>query len=146
MAQSAEEVRTGSVEITEQIVRTIVDTGGYTHPLFRPIEDRDPSEGPTPLPGQGVLLLMGGLLEQSGLLDHAVALLELRSVKFFSMVRAGSVLTVDVRTGEGRRTSSGRIVQEYVWTVLDELGESVAQAEAVMLLNAESSDGKNTDQ
>ena len=51
-----------ALEVTEDLIATLVDRAGYTHPLFHP----PPGAGGPPLPGQGVLLLMGGLVEQSG--------------------------------------------------------------------------------
>ncbi len=133
MASQAESLRTATVEVTEDVAGTIIDTGGYTHPMFLANAERGEDEG-RPLPGQGVLLLMGGLLEQSGILDDAIALLELKSVRFLQMVRVGAELSVGVTAGESRTTSSGRIVQEYTWTVYDGETERVAEAQAVMLL------------
>lgn len=128
--------RTGSTTVTAETIDTIVTTGGYTHPLFRPNSERSADEGTTPLPGQGVLLLMGGLLEQSGILDHGIALLELKSVRFFQMVREGAVIRVEVEELESSATSRGKVVQHYQWTVVDENNERIAQVQAVMLVHA----------
>lgn len=129
-------LRTEPMTVTGETIDTIVTTGGYTHPLFRPNSERRADEGTTPLPGQGVLLLMGGLLEQSGILDHGIALLELKSVRFFQMVREGAVIRVEVEELESSATSRGKVVQHYQWTVVDENNERIAQVQAVMLVHA----------
>lgn len=127
-------VETSTVELTTDLVADLVTRGGYTHPLFDVATHGDD----TPLPGQGVLLLAGGLVEQCGVLDDAVAMLELKSVRFARMVRAGDRLRVRVVPGAWRRTSSGAYVQEFAWTVLTGEGgaaEPVAHADVVMLMN-----------
>lgn len=126
-----------AVEVTADLVATLVERGGYTHPLFH---DTPVSRGlgaSPPLPGQAVLLLAGGLVEQSGALDRAVALVELREVRFLRMVRAGDVLHVALTPGAGRATRSGRLVREDSWAVLDAADRPVLQATAVMLMQAD---------
>lgn len=122
-----------SVTVTAELVDTLIRRGGYTHPLFNP---PDPgSDGGPPLPGQAVLLLMGGLVEQSGQLDDAIALLELRRMRFHQLVRAGTTLRVRIERLASRSTSSGKVVAELRWTAVDADGADVAEAEAVMLMN-----------
>jgi acyl dehydratase len=128
-------VRTASIEITPELIETIISTGGYTHPLFNPTAAQLAAGTTAPLPGQGVLLLMGGLLEQSGALDRAIAMVELKNVRFLQMVTAGSSLSVELEPAESRVTSAGKIIQEYRWTVLDGHDEPVAEARAVMLMH-----------
>lgn len=122
-----------SVTITAELVETLIRRGGYTHPLFNP-PDAGRDGGP-PLPGQAVLLLMGGLAEQSGLLDDAVALLELRRMRFHQMVRAGTTVRVRIERLGSRPTSGGRAVVELRWTAVDADGALLAEVEAVMLMN-----------
>ena len=121
-------VRTPSREVTADLARQLVDAGGYTHPLFHP---EDPAD--RPLPGQAVLLLMGGLVEQSGALDHAVAMLELRRARFHTMVRPGSRIHVEVEPGGSEPTKNGRARQELTWTAYDDDG-AVATVEVLMLV------------
>jgi len=121
---------TPSVPVTEDLVGTLVETGGYTHSLFHA---GDPAR--RPLPGQAVLLLMGGLVEQSGVLDHAVALLEMRSVRFNAMVRPGARLRVEVRGETPEPTHGERARQWLTWTAYDE-DTMVAEAEVLMLVRA----------
>ncbi len=121
---------TPSVVVTADLATDLVTGGGYTHPLFHP---DDPTQ--RPLPGQAVLLLMGGLVEQSGVLDHAVALLEIRNVRFAAMVRPGTRLHVEVSLGVPEPTrTAGKARQQVDWTARDDDGTTVATAEVVMLV------------
>jgi hypothetical protein len=121
-----------SVLITDELISTLVATGGYTHPLFNP---NGLDGAARPLPGQAVLLLMGGLVEQSGLLDRAIALLELKRVRFEKMVHAGSRLGVEIIEGERSQTSSGKTLQEFTWIAHDQSGQHCARAEVLMLMD-----------
>jgi hypothetical protein len=123
-------VLTPSVEVTSDLVTTLIDRGGYTHPLFHP---DDPASA-APLPGQGLLLLMGGLVEQSGELDDAIAMVELRQVTFQKMVLPGTTVRVRLEPGERTMTSSGKILQEYAWTAVDASDVVLAQARVLMLM------------
>lgn len=116
-----------STEVTAELIRNLVTTAGYTHPLF------DPPGPETPLPGQGVLLLLGGLAERSGELDDAIAMLELRKATFHGMVRAGATLRIRIERLAAKTTSSGKVLQELRWTGLVE-GEPVADVEVLMLM------------
>lgn len=118
--------RTPDVEVTAQLVQDLVRLGGYTHPLF---------VGPdAPLPGQGVLLLMGGLVEQSGRFDDAIAMVELVGARFQKMVRVGDRLHAVITPGATSTTSSGKTLQEFEWRMQDAAGEPVAIATARMLM------------
>ena len=134
-ASAASGVDTPTVEVTDDLVADLVRRGGYTHPLFNPGDNGvDPGRA-VPLPGQGVLLLVGGLVEQSGLLDDAIALVELRSVRFLAMVTAGTSLGVRITEVERSTTSSGKTLQVFRWTAVTDDGVAVAEAEAVMLMH-----------
>lgn len=123
-------VSTPALQVTADLATTLVETGGYTHPLFHP---GDPAA--RPLPGQAVLLLMGGLVEQSGVLDHAIALLEIRRARFTAMVRPGARLRVEVVAGLAEPASRGRARQEVTWTAYDDdKDEAVAIADVLMLV------------
>jgi acyl dehydratase len=124
------ELVTPGVEVTADLVHELIELGGYTHPLFQ----ADRAEQGPPLPGQAVLLLMGGLVEQSGVLDDATALLELRRVRFHRMVAPGTSLRVRLAAGAETTTASGKLLREYAWTALDGAGEVLAEAEVLMLM------------
>jgi len=121
-----------AIDITADLVADLVDRAGYVHPLFHPLPGS--GVGP-PLPGQAVLLLMGGLAEQSGALDHAIAMVELKSVKFLGMLRAGATLRVSILPLDSRDTSSGAVIQNYRWTGVDGDGRAVVEADVVMLMS-----------
>lgn len=124
-------VRTPSREVTEELAAQLVDAGGYTHPLFHPDE---PAE--RPLPGQAVLLLMGGLVEQSGALDHAVAMLEIRQARFKAMVRPGHRLHVELTSAAPEPVKPGLARQEVTWTAYADDDEVVATVDVLMLVKA----------
>lgn len=123
-------VETPTVAVTAETISALVKIGGYTHPLFHRID------AGRPLPGQGLLLLMGGLVEQSGALDHAVAMVEIGRVAFHSMVVAGTRVRVRLEPGDSRPTRSGKVLQEWVWTALDQDDGVLATAEVLMLVRA----------
>lgn len=123
------------MEVTQELIDSIVSTGGYTHRLFNPTTEQQAAGQSAPLPGQGVLLLMGGLLEQSGELDHAVAMVELKNARFLQMVSAGTTLSVELEPTESHETSSGKLIQHYRWTALDGDDTPIAEVHAVMLMN-----------
>ncbi|MGW0505813.1 hypothetical protein [Micromonospora sp. NPDC003241] len=131
-APSPEPSAIPQVVVDADLVDTLIGRGGYTHPLFQRV-DGD-ADGP-PLPGQAVVLLLGGLVEQSGLLDDAIALLELRRARFHRMVKAGTTLRVRIERVASRVTSRGTYVVDFRWTGIDADDEPVAEVEAVMLMN-----------
>ncbi len=119
-----------AVEVTAGLIDDLVRLAGYTHPLFA---ERS-ADSDRPLPGQGVLLLMGGLVEQSGQLDDAVALLEMKRARFHRMVTAGTTLRVEIERGSERSTPGGRRLAEFTWTAVDG-DEPVATVDVIMLMN-----------
>jgi acyl dehydratase len=137
MSMSGAWAESPALAVTDELVATLVHLGGYTHPLFHP----PPGVAGPPLPGQGVLLLMGGLVEQSRALDGAVALLELRRARFHAQVRAGVTLRVRIEPLGARTTSSGKVVQDFQWTAVDADGRRVVEVEAVMLMDGEAGAG-----
>ncbi|CND51758.1 Uncharacterised protein [Mycobacterium tuberculosis] len=125
---------TPAIEVTQPLIDGLVGLGGYTHPLFNPGAPERAAGARAPMPGQGVLLLMGGLVEQSGLLDRAIALLELREVRFLKMLEAGTTLHVELTAGKTEKTSSGKLIQHYDWTAVDAEGARILEAKALMLM------------
>lgn len=84
--------------ITNEVRETLVGLGGYTHPLFG---------AGGPLPGQALLLLAGGLVEQTGAFDSSVtALVGLDAVRFHSPAGAGTEVHVLV-TVSGKEPTAG---------------------------------------
>jgi hypothetical protein len=121
-------VSSPDLRVTEEMITSLVSIGGYTHDLFQTV-------GSAPLMGQGVLLLAGGLAEQSGALDHAVALVGLEDVRFHKMVVPDMVISLQLQRLSSRPASSGRRIETYAWSVVDEAGDLVLETTAVMLTN-----------
>lgn len=118
-------VRSPAVPVTEDLVATLVRAGGYTHPLFAGAD--------APLMGQGLLLLAGGLAEQSGILDHAIALVGLDDVRFRAMARPGTSVTLVQERLDSTPTSDGRHLERYAWTAVDQSETVLLEAVASML-------------
>lgn len=117
----------------QDLIDMLVRLGGYTHPLFHPTAGQRSRGASAPLMGQGVLLLAGGLAEQSGVLDDAIALIGLADVRFHTMVRAGRSVRLVIDKGATTITSSGKRRTEYHWRVEDDEASLVLEATAMML-------------
>lgn len=107
-----------AVEVSESLVATLVDLGGYVHPLFHDDTYRRTHSplSAAPLPGSAVLHLLGGLAEQCGALDDtALVLLGFQEVRFVSPLLAGDTLTLELKVLDTRPTSSGRAVLQMQW-------------------------------
>ena len=92
------------------LVDSLVGLGGYTHPLFT-----DPAYLATtpfermPVPGEAVLLLMGGLVEGTGRLDETtIALLRFDAVAFEAPAFVDDTIHVDVTVLGKEPSASGR--------------------------------------
>ena len=115
-------------ELTLHDLKALVDIGGYVHPLFV-----NPDET-TPFPGQALLLISGGLVEQTdGLPDSIIALVELTEVRFLSMVTPTTKVRVRLDLHPVRHTSRpDRILHPMTWTLVSP-GDEHLRAEIVML-------------
>lgn len=119
---------TEEVAVTADLVATLLEAAGFVHPLFAA---SNPSR---PLPGQGVLLLMGGMLERSGALDHAIAMVGLEEVRFRTMVTAGDSIRAVLELRGARTTSSGSRIETFSCVVHNQRDEVVLQAIVQMLV------------
>lgn len=124
------------LDVTDDLVSALIRLGGYVHPLFAQTGEHAAVDVGPPLPGQALLLLAGGLAEQSGELDRARVMVELRSVRFLELVRAGSRLSLALYAGDERRTSGGSILREYRWELTNGPGRVVMEADVLMLMNS----------
>jgi len=133
------ELRSGvseEVSITDEMISTLVTTGGYPHPLF---QDgwRELGMRGRPLPGQAVLLLIGGAMERTGEFDHAIALLGIDDVNFLSPVVAGDIIRLEWQEIEFLPwKSAGRELLRMKWRVLNQLNELCIEASSRMLVRA----------
>jgi acyl dehydratase len=112
----------GSTVIDADTVRAVVQVGGFSHPLFT--DDayaRERGFTAAPLPGQALLVIMGGLVESTGEFNVGVrALLGYREVEFGRRVCAGDELRLDVAlvgTEEHPDPGLGVVVARFVGTV-----------------------------
>ncbi len=139
-----EPVRSPEREISQEMIDTLVAIGGFPHPLFHPTAEQRARGVSAPLMGQGVLLLAGGLAEQTGTLDDVIALVELSHVRFRTMVRAGARVRLEMQLLGTATTPSGRRRSEYRWVVRDGHGQVVLEATAVMLREPEPEPGRES--
>lgn len=121
-AVRGEGVDAGSREITAATVAEFVHAGGFTHPLFTdPDHARSRGFDAAPLPGQALLLVMGGLVEATGVFREGVrALLGYRDVEFGRRVCAGDVLHLQVEllgVEDHPEPGLGVVVARFVGTV-----------------------------
>ena len=122
------------IAITDEMISTLVATGGYPHPLFQEGWKEIGMRG-RPLPGQAVLLLVGGAMERTGKFDHAIALLGIDDVNFLSPVVAGDSSSLEWTESEFLPwKSQGRELLRMKWRVLNQLDELCMEASARMLV------------
>jgi acyl dehydratase len=81
----------GSRIITEKLAGELVAAGGFSHPLFTdPAYARGAGFDRTPVPGQALLLVAGGLVEATGAFSVGVrSMLGYDDVRFLRRVCAG---------------------------------------------------------
>lgn len=115
-------------ELTVDDLKVLVDVGGYIHPLFE-----HPDET-TPFPGQALLLICGGLVEQTdGLPPDIIALVEITDVHFLWMVTPPLAVRVRLDLHPLRPTSRpDRVLQPMTWTLVSQEAQHL-RAEVVML-------------
>lgn len=114
--------------LTTSDLRTLIDNGGYTHPLFHQSGNR------VPFPGQALLLVCGGLVEQTpGLPPNILALVEITRVRFLAMVIPPLEVHVCLDVREPEQTSrSDRVLYPMTWSLVSVEGEHL-RAEVLML-------------
>lgn len=126
--------------VTESMVTLLASLGGYTHPLFTDAEHPSPFPA-VPLPGQALLLLMGGLAEQSGVFDDTtVALLGFDAVRFARPALPGDTVVVEIEVlAKEPSTRTGVLVM--AWRCLSTRGDLLVDATARMLVRLPSPGG-----
>jgi acyl dehydratase len=132
-------IKTEPVEITEEIRSSLVQIGNYTHPLFSDLTvAKNSNMNSLPLPGQALLLLAGGAVENSGELDNAIALLELVETSFSKPAFAGDSITVEISKLDRKVTSDGeKSVDTFTWTILNQNGDLLAKTTVKMLMRVD---------
>ena len=135
-----ESFTTGKRTLDAGLVRALIAMGGYTHPLFTDSSylAKTPFDR-TPLPGQAVLLLMGGLVEGTGRLDETtIALLGFDAVRFDAPAFVDDTIHVEVTVLGKQPTASGeRGVVTFRWRCVNQQDVTLVDATARMLFRAE---------
>jgi acyl dehydratase len=103
--------------ITAADLDGMVAVGGYTHPLFTdPTYAASSAFGQRPVPGQGLMLVMGGLAEQSGIFDDTtIGLVAFDVVRFLAPAFAGDTVRLDMEVIAKERDHAGRGVLVFAW-------------------------------
>jgi acyl dehydratase len=122
--------------LDDETVHALIAHGGFTHPLFTDAEfAASTGFGGIVLPAQAVLMVMGGLVEQSGRFDRTtIALTGFDSVRFLKPVSAGDTIRTEVEVlGKEDTPSGARGVLVMSWRCVKGGGEPVAEATVRML-------------
>ena len=122
--------------------REVIAWAVYVHPLFTDpdIPARAGITG-SPVPGEMVLLLLGGLAEQTGVFDDTtLALVELEKVRFMSVAVLGDTVHLEMLvTKRALSPSRRRGFVTIKWTCLNQRSEMVLEAEALFAFRTEPS-------
>lgn len=124
--------------LTDEHRDVVATIGGYTHPLFTDpdyIRTKSPF-GSAVVPGQFTLFLLGGLAEQSGLLeDDVVALVGVDEVRFPSPALIGDTITLYLEVvGHQRRPGGSTGTITLHWRAKKQTGEEVLTCRVTMLI------------
>jgi acyl dehydratase len=143
--EEGERFESPSRKVDETLMRQLIQLGGYTHPLFtKPEFAKTTPLGRTPLPGEAVLLIMGGLLEQSGRFDETtIALVGFDEVHFKAPAFAGDEIRVLATVLSKKVSSSGaKGLVTFSWECLNSQGETLVETKAKMLFSLRGRDSQ----
>ena len=116
-------VDSAPLELTSAMLTDAVALAGYVHPLFTDPAHAEASPfGTRPAPGALLLLLLGGLAEQTPLFDeHVVALVGFDEVRFLAPAVAGTRLRgrFEVLDREPAASGNGGMVR-WRWSAVDD--------------------------
>lgn len=123
--------------LAEADVEQIVSVGGYTHPLFTdPAYAAASRFGRRPVPGQGVLLVMGGLAEQTDVFDATtIGLVGLDDVRFLAPAFAGDTVRLRLEILAKEQPKPGRGLLVMAWRCARVDGTALVEATARMLFS-----------
>jgi acyl dehydratase len=127
-------------QLDEDAMRRLIEIGGYTHPLFAdPAYAAASVFGRSPVPGAGLLLLMGGMAERSERFDEdTIALIGYDRVRFRSAAFPGDVVRLRIEV-VGKEPGTGRGQMTFEMTCLNQHDETLVEATARFLLRLEES-------
>ena len=131
-------MKTAPVLLTKDLRDSLVKLGNYIHPIFHDLAVAQSSGMQTlPLPGQGLLLLAGGAVEESGLVENAIALVGLGETKFVRPAFVGEEIIVEIHEASRTLTSAGdKAIGVFTWKIINGNDEVLATTTAKMLLRA----------
>jgi acyl dehydratase len=118
----------------------LIRLGGYTHPLFTdPAYAASSPIGRTPVPGEALLLIMGGLMEQTERFDETtIALVGFDAVRFAAPAFADDEIRVEAEVLAKEPSSSGRRgTVVFAWRCFNAAGDLVVDATARMLFRVD---------
>jgi acyl dehydratase len=133
--QIGDRISSPSFRLEAQRAQEVLRWAGYVHPLFTsPDYAETVGLAPGIVPGELVLLLLGGLAEQTGVFDETtIALAEFESVKFKKPARAGDTVRLEMELLKKHTSPSGRRgFLTFRWTCLDQSDELVLETNAVL--------------
>jgi acyl dehydratase len=129
-------VESPSRSLDADTVAELVALGGYTHPLFTDAAFAATTPmGRSPVPGEALLLLMGGLMEQTGVFDETtIALTGFDGVRFAAPAFAGDTVQVEAEVvGKEPSPSGRRGTLVFLWRCTTTAGHVLVEATARML-------------
>jgi acyl dehydratase len=131
-------VRSPTRTVDDAELAALVRAGGYVHPLFTDasVLDHSPFDR-VPLPGQALLLLMGGLAEQSGAYDEATLALVGMDVRFLAPLLAGDAFCVEVHVPADDPSTGARRVLASRWFAVRTDGTPLAEATVRFLVRGD---------
>ena len=115
--------------------REVIAWAGYVFPLFSDEEfARRAGFAGVPVPGELVLLLLGGLAERTGAFDEAtLALTGLNAVRFRTPCLVGDTIRLEMEVvGKELSNSRRRGFLTLAWTCRNQREETVLSAEATL--------------
>jgi len=119
----------------DERAREVTAWAGYVFPLFTDEGfARRAGFDAVPVPGELVLLLLGGLAEQTGAFDETtIALSGLDGVRFHRPCLVGDRIRLEMTVAARERSASGRRgFMTFLWTCLNQRNETVLEARATL--------------
>jgi itaconyl-CoA hydratase len=130
------QVTTASREVTVDDLDSFIRLTGLNNPLF--MDDRKAVEtgyASRLAPGPYLLSLAMGLVQQSGIFDHVIALLQFDELRFIRTVHPGDTLVVDVTPLHRNATSKAeRGLVEIAYELKNQNNQTVLSTRATYLI------------
>jgi acyl dehydratase len=131
--QLGDRFKSPTLILDEERAEQMIRWGGYVHPMF---SDRNYAKTVgfkgRPVPGELVLLFLGGLAEQTGAFDDTtLALVEVDHVTFKTPALVGDTIHVEMEVSNKRLSGSRRRgFLTFNWTCRNQSNEVVLETHA----------------